>query len=549
MKYLIILLTLVFYLIAAIPTIAQPINPITDTLSDKLISEIGTNHHPVSTQNTEAQKLFDRGLNLIYAFNQEEAIHSFQQAAELDPKLAMAYWGIALALGPNINFNIESDQELAAYFAIQKALKLSKKYPISASEIDYIKALATRYTNNLSADLQKLAVDYKNAMGELVKKYPNDLDAATLYAESAMDLHPWQLWSNDGKPTEDTAEIIAVLESVLERNPNHIGANHYYIHAIEASPYPEKALPSANRLGKLAPGAGHLVHMPAHIYYNIGDYTKAAQANQNAIAVDKAYIEKYNVQGIYPVIYYNHNLDFLAIASSMAGNYEMAMKTANEFVNNILPLVKYVPMAEGYLATPLLIQLQFRDWNGILKTPKPDPNLPITTAFWHWAMAMANAANSNIELAKQQRQEFIAAKQIISPDSLIGLNSTDCILNIAKNLLNGQIARQKQEYPTAIKFFQKAIIAEDNLNYDEPPTWYIPSREFLGNLFLATHNYPEAETVFRTDLKKHPHYGRCLFGLHASLKKQGKIEEAKLVKADLKTAWKNSDTQIHLKDL
>ena len=278
---------------------------------------MGTHHHPVSTTNPEAQKFFDQGLRFVFAFNHEEAIRSFKRAAELDPKLAMAHWGIGLALGPNINLDVDPEREKAAYEAAQKAQSL--KAHASEHERAYLDALVTRYSIEPNADLKKLAVDYKNAMAEVVKRYPDDLDAATLYAESAMNLRPWKFWTADGKPAEGTEEIVATLESVLRRDPNHIGAIHYYIHAVEASNTPERALAYAPQLPTLVPGAGHLVHMPAHIYARTGDHEAAALSNKYAARVDEAYMKARGGGGFYPAMYYSHNLHFLAIAESMTG--------------------------------------------------------------------------------------------------------------------------------------------------------------------------------------------------------------------------------------
>jgi tetratricopeptide (TPR) repeat protein len=310
------MLTLAFALASSISLYAQNHSADAHRISDpkpaSLMTGLGSHHHPVATGNAEAQRFFDQGLTLVYAFNHEEAIRSFKRAAELDPQLAMAHWGIALALGPNINLDVDPAREKAAYEAVRKALSMSAKAP--ENERAYIEALAKRYSIEPGADLKRLAVDYKNAMGELSKRYPDDLDAATLYAESMMNLRPWQLWSKDGLPAEGTLEIVAVLESVLKRNPNHIGAIHYYIHAVEASPNPEKALHYVAKLPAQVPAAGHLVHMPAHIYVRTGDYESAAQSNQEAAEADQTYIRMSGAQGVYPLMYYNHNLHFLAHA-------------------------------------------------------------------------------------------------------------------------------------------------------------------------------------------------------------------------------------------
>src|SRR6184192_517469 len=309
--------------------------------SPKLLPGLGEVHHPVATKNSQAQQFFDQGLKLVFGFNHDEARKSFQRAAELDPKLAMAWWGVSLTLGPNYNLPVDPEREKAGYDAAQRAVAL--KPNASESERAYIDAVAVRYSNDPRADLHQLDVTYKDAMSKLAARYPDDLDAVTLYAESAMNLNPWHLWTADGKPAEGTEEIVRVLESVLKRDPNHLGANHYYIHAVEASPHPERALPSAERLPKLVPNAGHLVHMPAHVYMRTGDYKASARANAEAARVDEAYIKANDVRGVYPIMYYNHNLDFLAAAASMAGRYREAKRASEQAAANAAPAVKDMP--------------------------------------------------------------------------------------------------------------------------------------------------------------------------------------------------------------
>jgi tetratricopeptide (TPR) repeat protein len=514
MKYLFIVLVLILSLVAPSGAIAHGRQPYT------LISGLGTIHHPVSTSNPQAQEFFDQGLNLIYAFNHDEAVRSFQHAAKLDPHLAIAYWGIALALGPNINLNVDPNRELAAYQAVQHALALSTQ--ASTQERDYINALAKRYSQDTDADLYQLAVDYAKAMAKLVKRYPDDLDAATLYAESLMDLHPWQHWTKDGKPQPDTEEIVAILESVLKRNPNHTGANHYYIHAMEASPSPERALVSAKRLGTLAPAAGHLVHMPSHIYFRVGDYEGAMQANVQAIAQDDIYINKYQVQGTYPMMYYNHNVYFLMVASSMAGKYQDALRAAETLVANATAIDPYGPMLEGFLGSKMLIQTRFSDWDAILKTPAPDVKLPTTTALWHFARGVAIAATGKLEDAVSESRALLTAKEVISAEATIGFSPASRILDLASKVLDAKIAREKHDFESAIKLLEKAVAVEDTLDYVEPPDWYFPTRESLGGVLLAKGDYAQAEKVFRADLEKYPRNGRSLFGLQASLQALGK---------------------------
>src|SRR6266481_3491878 len=351
-------------LVTANAATKNPVPPV------RLMSGLGDVHHPVSTKNREAQQFFDQGMKLVYGFNHDEARKSFERAAELDPKLAMAWWGVSLTLGPNYNLPVDLEREKAGYDAAQRAVAL--KPNASESERAYIGAVAVRYSNDPKADLHQLDVIYKDAMSKLAARYPDDLDAVTLYAESAMNLNPWKLWAADGKPAEGTEEIVATLESVLKRDPNHLGANHYYIHAVEASPHAERALPCAERLGKLAPAAGHLVHMPAHIYARVGDHPAAAHCNAIAAAADKKFLAATHEQGVYPLMYYSHNLHFLAFAASMDGNFAEAKDAAARVVANVAPGVKAMPDLEGFIPTPLIVLFAFERWGDLLKFPAPD---------------------------------------------------------------------------------------------------------------------------------------------------------------------------------
>ena len=512
----------------------------------ELLSGLGSLHHPASTKNPEAQRYFDQGLRMIYGFNHEEAVRSFKRAAELDPQMAMAWWGVAYALGPNINLDVDPDREKAAYEAVQKALTLSQNAP--ANEQAYIKALASRYSNDPKADLKKLAADYKNAMGELSRIYPADLDAATLYAESMMDLRPWKLWSADGKPAEGTEEIVAVLESVLKRNPNHPGAIHYYIHAVEASPHPERALAYAPRLPQLMPMAGHLVHMPAHIYERVGDYQAAAKSNVNATAADEAYFSATGMHGIYSM-YYAHNLDFLAIANSMQGRYRDAIDASNKLVNFTRPMIKDMPMFEPILAKSLLMWERFHKWDEIMKQPEPDASLPATLAIWHFARGEMFAARGQLVNAEGEQLAFLKTAKTVPADSMSSLNPTGQILSIAQDVLDARIAEAMHNYKNALEFFNKGVSDEDSLAYDEPPQWFHPVRESLGGFLLRSGNYAEAEKVFRADLERNRHSGRSLFGLMESLKAQKKSQAAATVQQEFETAWKNADIKLSIADL
>jgi tetratricopeptide (TPR) repeat protein len=512
----------------------------------ELLPGLGSLHHPTSTKNPGAQRFFDQGFRMIYGFNHEEAVRSFKRAEELDPQMAMAWWGVAIALGPNINQDVDPDREKAAYDAVRKALSLTKNAP--ANERDYVEALVIRYSNDPKADLKKLAVDYKNAMGELMKKYPDDLDAATLYAESMMDLHPWQLWSADGKPAEGTEEIVAVLESVLRRNPNHPGAIHYYIHAVEASPHPERALAYAPRLPQLMPMAGHLVHMPAHIYERVGDYQAAARSNTDAAAADEAYFKATGLQGFYSM-YYVHNLDFLAVAHSMQGSYRDAMDASNKLVDFTRPMVKNMPMFEPILAKTILMWERFQRWDEIMKQPQPDASQPSTLALWDWARAMAFASRGNFGNAESEHKAFLITAKSVPADSMLSLNPTSKILTIADDVLHARIAEARHDHRTALEFFNKGVKDEDALAYDEPPQWFHPVRESLGGFLLRRGNYAEAEKVFRADLERNRHSGRSLYGLMESLKRQKKGQAAAAAQRDFESAWKNADTKLSVADL
>lgn len=498
---------------------------------------LGDVHHPVSTANTKAQAFFDQGLKLVYAFNHDEARRSFQRAAELDPQLAMAWWGVALTLGPNYNLPVDPEREKAAYDAIQRALALQDNG--SEPERGYINALATRYSNNPHADLHALDLAYKDAMGKLAARYPDDLDAVTLYAESIMNLNPWKLWTADGRAAEGTEEIVTTLESVLKRDPNHIGANHYYIHAVEASPNPERALPSAARLAKLAPAAGHLVHMPAHIYARVGDHTASAHCNALAAAADKKFLSQTREQGVYPLMYYSHNLHFLAYAACMNGDFAQAKAAAAKLVANVAPAIKQMPMLEGFLPTPLIVLFAFERWDDILKSPAPDPSLLITNAVWHSLRGVAFANTGRTIEAKKEQQAFADTVAKIPPDTMYDqLNKTSAVFTVHEQLLAAAIAHSRHDEKTAVDSLGRAVAAEDALNYSEPPAWYPPLRPLLGRVLLANKRAADAEKIFRADLDRNPRDARALSGLRDALRAQDRQYEADQIDRQFRAAWK-----------
>jgi tetratricopeptide (TPR) repeat protein len=530
--------------ILTVPVFGMEHQHASKTKSPILMSGLGNHHHPIATSNSQAQKFFDQGLTLVYGFNHAEAIRSFQRAAELDPKAAMPLWGIALALGPNYNLDVDPAAEKAAFDALQNALKLAPAAP--PNERAYIEALTTRYTDDPKADLKQLGHNYSQAMRKLWEQYPDDLDAATLYAESMMNLRPWQLWTADGKPAEGTEEILNVLESVLNRDPNHVGANHYYIHAVEASPEPERALPSAERLESLVPAAGHLVHMPAHIQMRTGDYKGAAISNDRAAKIDEQYIRTTQAKGVYPAMYYNHNIHFYSAACSMQGRYADAKRSADQLGRNVLPLVKEMPMVEGFVSWPCFVRLRFHKWDEVLKLPEPDKSLPITNAAWHFARAMAFAGLKNVDQAVQEQQLSRAASKQIAKGALFGLNLAENVMKVADLVLEARIAEARGDTKPAIEIWRKAVQAEDSLSYDEPPGWFYPVRESLGGALYRDGQYQQAEQIFREDLTHHPRNPRSLFGLMESLKAQKQDSDAAWVQRQFQESWRMADTSLDL---
>jgi tetratricopeptide (TPR) repeat protein len=336
---------------------------------------------------------------------------------------------------------------------------------------------------------------------------------------------------------------------VIKRNPNHTGANHFLIHALEASPHPEQALDSANRLAKLAPGAGHLVHMPAHIYIRVGNYHDAARNNEQAAEVDRQYIQKFKVTGMYPAMYYSHNLHFLAIAAAMEGRFAEANKAAAQLIEHTVPLVKQIPMVEGFLPTEILILVKFHHWEEVLKYPEPDAGARAALALWHFSRGMADAAQHKLPEAEAERQKLIDEADQLPENATLGFNRARDLLSLAAHLLEGHISLTRVSIPAAVEHFRQAAKIEDSLRYDEPPDWYLPARESLGIALMAGSRYDEAEKVFREELEHHPNSGRALFGLWESLKGEGKNAEAKRAEADFKAAWKNADTKLRREDL
>jgi tetratricopeptide (TPR) repeat protein len=503
---------------------------------------LGSIDHPVSTKNAEAQKYFNQGLAYLYAFNHAEGINSFKQAAELDPNLAMAFWGISLGLGSNYNVTADEAALAEAYTNLQKAIALAPK--ASQAERDYIDALSKRYSKDPKADQKALGNVYRDAMKALVAKYPDDLDAATLYAESMMNLKPWQLWSLDGKPAEGTPEIIAVLEGVLKRNPNHTGANHYFIHAIEASPTPDRGLAAAMRLGGLAPSAGHLVHMPSHIYLRTGDWEEAVKSNDLAIEADRNYQLKSGSRGLYMMMYYNHNIHMLAASHAANGNYAGSIKAANDLATNVGPNVKAMPMLEMFMPYPIIANVRFHKWNEALAYPKPAEHMLTTIAHWHFARGMAFAEQKKTADAEKELAALRATAGKIPPTAALFTTPVSVALKVADELLAGEIALAKGDKKGAIALMRQAAASEGKVNYAEPRDWDIPVREWLGRALIMDGQFAEAEKAFREEIALTPRNGRALFGLAEALRKQGKTSAADLVQKEFEANWTKADTKL-----
>ncbi|MGK4005911.1 hypothetical protein WMF31_25010 [Sorangium sp. So ce1036] len=508
-----------------------------------LFDDLGPLHHPVTTSSPLAQRYFDQGLRLVYAFNHDEARRAFQEAARLDPGLAMARWGVALTLGPNINQPAEPERERAAFEAIEEARALAAS--ASAPERAYIEALAERHAAAPVADRTALDRAYADAMRELARRFPDDLDASTLFAEALMDLRPWDLWTLDGRPQPDTEEIVSTLEGVLRRDPEHTGANHYYIHAVEASPEPERALPSAERLGGLAPGAGHLVHMPSHIFVRIGRYADASDANERAAEVDRRYIREQRPRGIYPRMYFPHNLYFLSFSASMEGRSAVALRAARE-LSTAVPddEVRHMPMLELFQPATLFALVRFGRWDDLLAEPAPPPEQRYTTGVWRYARGLALASTGRLDEAEREATALGAMSSESFGGTTIGNNSARDLLEIASLVLEGQIASARGDAGAAVRLLQAAVRVEDTLRYFEPPDWPEPVRHTLGAALLEAGRPRDAETVYKEDLRRNPENGWALRGLEQSLRAQGREQEADAAHERFERAWARADVQL-----
>jgi tetratricopeptide (TPR) repeat protein len=513
-----------------------------------LLGNLGSHTHPITVSSALAQRYFDEGLNLTYGFNHGEAIRSFRDAATLDPSCAMCYWGIALALGPNINAAMRNAAVPDAYAALQRALALAPN--ASPAEQAYIQALAARYAADPVADRAPLDRAYADAMREVVRRFPDDLDAATLFAEALMDLMPWQYWTKDGQPTQYTDEIVATLESVMARNPNHPGANHFYIHAVEASLTPERAVPSAERLETLVPGAGHLVHMPAHTFWRVGRYQDAVRANLVAIASDELFFRVSGTADLpthaqYAFGYYPHNMHFVFAGAQMSGQSALALEGARKLADYVTDdAIRAAPGLEGFEPTPLFVMVRFGRWDDVLSEPAPNAELQYATGMWRWARGLAYLRQGQLDRADAEAAQFAALTRAEAARGAGVGRSQATLMELAGNILAGELALARGRAEEGLAALNRAVDIQDSLPYSEPPPWFYPVRHNVGAALLQLGRAADAEAVYREDLRQYPHNGWALFGLAQALRAQGRDAEAADTQRLFEAAWQNADVTL-----
>jgi tetratricopeptide (TPR) repeat protein len=504
-------------------------------------------HFPISTKNTEVQKYFDQGLMLSFGFNHAEAGRSFYEAARQDSNCAMCWWGFAYVLGPNYNAGMEKDNFQRAYEAVQKAK--NKSVFCTQKEKDLIKALAFRYSSDTTISRNVLDSSYAVAMRKVYESYPDDITLASLFAESLLDLHPWNLWHKDGTMQPWTPEIIAVLEKCLQFDPRHVGANHFYIHAMEMSKHAEAALASANLLRDLVPGSGHLVHMPSHTYIRIGLYHDGILANQKAVLLDSLYVEACHAQGVYPLAYYPHNYHFIAACATLCGESKIAMKgalaTSEHAHKKLLRDLAWATL-QHYYSIPWYVEVKLGLWKDILHSPAPEKDLKYPLIVWHYAQGMAMLSENKILEAKTHLVEIknIMADSTIKNLTIWGINTVFDLCMIASKTLHGEIYAKEKNYANAISILKEAIAAEDALNYDEPPDWFFSIRHNLGAVLIEAGKFQEAINVYEKDLETYPENGWALKGLINVYEKLGETKTYEDVKRRFEKSWQYSDIKI-----
>ncbi len=510
-----------------------------------LFNNLGNLHFSISTKNERAQAFFNQGVKLSYAFNHAEGHRSFMEAARLDPNSAMAYWGQAFALGPNINDPLPDDERKQKINeAMAKARKLASKS--TAKEQAMIAALSARYSEVLTKDVAELNMAYMIAMTKVVQQFPEDANIQILYAASVMNTVPWNYWDKDGNPSPNIKEAKAALEKAMKIEPENPGGHHYYIHMVEL-PYPDLGVPSADQLASLMPGAGHIVHMPSHIYIRVGRYLDAVKVNQIAILADEDYIAQCFSQGLYPLAYYPHNIHFLWSSASLLGNSKIAIdaakKTAEKVPTGELETLTFL---QDFAATPLLAYTRFGKWNEILTIPAPSPEIKHLNLIRHYARGIAFIRKGNIKEAQEELDAIATLQKDPELETLVATANNASIhsANIAYEVVAGELAALKGDVSNAIKHLEKAVEYEDGLTYTEPAAWHIPTRQNLGAVLMNANKYKEAEKIFKEDLDILRQNGWSLMGLHNSLKAQGKTQEAEAIKQEFEKAWEHADITI-----
>lgn len=510
-----------------------------------LFADLGNVHRPITTRSREAQRYFDQGLSLMWAFNHDEATRSFAKAAELDPTCASCLWGVSLTVGPNYNLPFLSEQRAkVAYQALQQA----EQNGASPVEQALIAALAKRYPTNLPLDPASaipILVAYAGAMKDVAQRFPEDLDVQTLYAESMMNINAWKLWNPDGTPAPGTEQIVAILESVLARDPRHIGANHYYVHAVEASPHPEKGVGAAERLKGLAPAAGHLVHMPAHILQRLGQYEDAAEANRKAAIADADYVDRTHPPDYYPVMYTAHNYQFLAYSAAAEGRKAETVSAVDHSRGAVSDeMLLEMPGSDWYVAESYAARVRFGLWEEMLALPAPDSKLIGLTVGYLYGRAVALAATGRIAESRSTLDVLQKVAAAARADAAAGQNTVKSVLAIAIPIVEARIADSEGRSKDVLTLLRQAVVAEDRLAYDEPKNWFFPARHLLGAALLKRGAASDAERVYREDLRQNPANGWSLYGLSVALKTQGKAKEAAQVAKQFAESWRYSDVTL-----
>jgi tetratricopeptide (TPR) repeat protein len=512
-----------------------------------LLTSLKVIHYPVTTRSQQAQRYFDQGLTLAYSFNHAEAARSFFEATRIDSTCAACYWGFSYVLGPNYNAGMEDDNYSRAYQAVQKALKLASNATVK--EQGLIKALTKRYPAQPVTDRTPFDRAYSIAMKQLSDRFPDDADIGTLYAESLMDRHPWDLWQKDGKPRPWTPEIVATLERLKRQHAQHLGIHHFYIHAVEASSHPQRGLASARFLQKQSPGTGHLEHMPSHIYMRTGDYHQSTLVNQRAVEADGRYLNALHAQGAYPLSYYPHNLHFIAAAATLEGNRKVAMAAAQRMAaetnHQIMKQAGWGTL-QHYYAQPYYVAIKFGQWDTILHMKNAEPALPYPTALWHFARGMAYLGKNDLLKSQAELDQLAKLANDTSMKALTiwNINATYDLVQIAQLVLKGEFRAKEKNYSGSVALLREAVEREDKLNYNEPPDWLFSVRHHLGAVLLEAKRWKAAEQVYLEDLALYPRNGWALYGLYKARQGAGDVQRARLTKAQFNQAWLWADTPL-----